>query len=371
MKKVTIICPVHQPTDIRIFKKEAMSLVNAGYKVSIIAKECSGLIIKNNNITVIGLNYKNRFYRFMSIPKIIFIALKERADIYHIHNPDTLPIGLVLKLLKRKVIYDTHENFRKKILLRIWIPKSLRRLTAYFIFYSEKLCSYTFDATIVTQEEQLREYTRSHLIGNSPLKSLRNDFNVNQSIEGVIKLVYVGGISEDRGLRHMLKLNYFMNNIRPTQLCLIGPPINSLTIDSLIAITNDHDNVSYHGSLPQEVAFEIVKSSDYGLILLDDVADYRDTSPNKLFEYMMLGTPFIATEFPKWQKLLNKENAGFFIPVEEICFALASKIIDERVDIDGYTNMAKSGIKFVNEKYNWSICDEPQLIKLYQNLLEV
>lgn len=370
VKKITIVCPVHEANDIRLYKKQAISLINAGYEVSMISKKNSAEISTSPNLNNIELTYKNRFVRLLSIPKIIVIALKEHADVYHIHNPDTLPVGLVLKLFGKKVIYDTHENFRKKILLRKWIPKLIRSVVANSVFYAEKTLSYCFDATIVTQEEQCSDYVRSCLIGNSPLIADNRDIKIEQNdIEQPTKLVYLGGISEDRGLSTMLKLCSLMNNISPTELYLIGPVINSLSSNELLIEVNKNDNVFYEGVLNQEMAFDLVKNCDYGLILLEDVADYSDTSPNKLFEYMMLSTPFIATDFTKWKALLSGISAGFFISPEGIDFNFANKLINTRNDQKSYQAMSKSGIDFVYQKYNWAISDEPQLLNLYKKVL--
>ena len=369
MKKVTIICPVHQSNDIRIYKKEALSLYNFGYKISMISRCHDHSAEELDGFTHISLDYKNRLSRFLSIPKIIFLALKERADVYHIHNPDTLPIGLFLKLFRKKVIYDTHENFHKKIHLRQWIPKLIRGFIANVVFYGERYSSYFFDATIVTQQEQCNDYVRACLIGNSPIIPVKNSSYIKHHNNDVIKLVYVGGISDDRGLSHMLNLCSLMNAIRTTELHLIGPPINSLTSNSLLAIIDKYDNVFYKGVIAQSNAFEIVKMCDYGLILLDDVADYRDTSPNKLFEYMMLGTPFIATDFPKWQSLLNGTNAGFFISPQKLNTEFSAQLISNIEHSFSYQNMALSGVEFVTEQYNWKVSDEPKLIKLYKQIL--
>lgn len=370
VKKITIICPVHQSNDIRIYKKEALSLSKLGYQISIISKQHDYDSDVIHGIEHISLDYKNRLARFLSIPKIIVLALKERADVYHIHNPDTLPIGLFLKLFRKKVIYDTHENFHKKIHLRQWIPKLIRSLIANVVFYGEKYSSYFFDATIVTQKEQCHDYVRSCLIGNSPLVETTNTSIIKvRSLNAPIKLVYVGGISHDRGVLHMINLCNKMNDIYSTELYLVGPTINSLTNDDLLKLINQHDNIFYKGSLEQHIAFDVVKDCDYGLILLDDVADYSETSPNKLFEYMMLGTPFVATNFIKWQDLLEQEKAGFFVSVDEINDELASALIDNYKDSITYQEMAMSGIKFVTQKYNWNISDEPQLIELYNKVL--
>lgn len=370
MHKVCIVSPVHNTSDIRIFKKQFTSLVNRGFKVSVICRADMIYAKSTKGVKITALDYSNRFLRFLHIPKIIYMALKDNADVYHIHNPDTLPVGIVLKLFGRKVIYDTHENFRKKILLRKWIPSLIRATIANMVFYGEKACSHLFNATIVTQEEQKKDYKRSCLIGNSPILPKRHSL-LNKSLEkDVLRLVYVGGISEDRGLSHMLRLCSLMNEVHPTELTLIGPAINSLTNEKLLELVSKTSNVIYKGTLAQSEAFEIVKGSHYGLILLDDVADYRETSPNKLFEYMMLGTPFIATNFDKWQSLLGSINAGFFVTPSTLNLQIAKKIAQAWLDDDNYKALSTEGAGFICNTYNWELTDEPKLLKLYEEVLK-
>lgn len=370
MTKVCIISPVHDTTDIRIFKKQALSLLNQGYQVSAICKQDSAGFAAIFDIKLQTLAYKSRLSRFISLPKILKLALKEKADIYHIHNPDTLPIGILLKVFRKKVIYDTHENFKKKILLRQWIPKALRAVIASSVFYTEKLFSYCFDATIVTQDEQLKTYHGTTLIGNSPL--LPSDFFmdcVKPKSADIIKLVYVGGISEDRGLSNMLTLYSVLNSITTSELHLAGPAINSTSKEDIISKVEEHKNVFYHGVLMQKEAFKLIKQSDFGLILLNDVADYKNTSPNKLFEYMMQSTPFIASDFKKWKEVTHGVNAGFFISTNKIDNNFAQLLSKYKNSPKMYNTMSKEGSVFIKNHYNWQIVDEPKLLNLYTNII--
>lgn len=323
-----------------------------------------------SEITINEINHTSRMTRFFSIPLFFYRAIKDKSDIYHLHNPDTLPIGIMLKLCGKSVIYDTHENFRKKILLRTWIPRILRRFIADSVFYTEKVCSLFFDATIVTQKEQLSEYKKSYLVGNAPIIKLEDEGKYNKCIgSSAIKLVYLGGVSEDRGLSSMIKFCGLLNKLHPTELNIIGPCINSLTELEIEDLIHDFPNIHYHGFLNQSEAFLFVRNSHLGLIMLEDVADYKETNPNKLFEYMMLGTPFISSDFEKWKRLLGSQNAGFFLDSKRFTLSQVEYIYSVISSEPDYSKLVHNGRKFVTKEYNWKAIDEKVLLSVYKGIL--
>ncbi|TEU17385.1 MAG: hypothetical protein E3J21_08470 [Anaerolineales bacterium] len=109
--KVCVMTSVHPPFDPRIFHKEAQTLVQAGYEVVLIAphdKESENV----DGVHIIGLpRYKRRFYRPLNWWRILRVALRQKADVYHFHDPELLPIGLWLQWWTGKpVVYDVHET---------------------------------------------------------------------------------------------------------------------------------------------------------------------------------------------------------------------------------------------------------------------
>jgi hypothetical protein len=127
--KVCILTSVHPPFDVRIFHKEAKSLVKAGYDVTLIAQHDKEEIV--DGVKIINLQKpRNRIER---MTKTIWSAYRKAvqvdADIYHFHDPELIPVGLLLKKIGKSVIYDVHEEYFESIKLKEWLPSLLR----YFI----------------------------------------------------------------------------------------------------------------------------------------------------------------------------------------------------------------------------------------------
>ncbi|GAH16762.1 unnamed protein product, partial [marine sediment metagenome] len=118
---------VHPAFDVRIFHKEAKTLVKVGYNVVLIAQHTKEEIVDGVRIVPLP-KPRNRFDRMTRVVwKLSILALRERADVYHFHDPELIPVGLILKLFGRKVIYDVHEDVPEQILNKDWVGNSIAR----------------------------------------------------------------------------------------------------------------------------------------------------------------------------------------------------------------------------------------------------
>ncbi len=107
--KVCMLTSAHHPVlDPRIFYKESTTLHAAGYDITVIGPHTADSVESGIKIRAFP-RAKNRFERILLTPwRILARSLKENACVYHFHDPDLIPMGLLLKLFGAKVVYDVH-----------------------------------------------------------------------------------------------------------------------------------------------------------------------------------------------------------------------------------------------------------------------
>lgn len=374
--KVCIYAPVHISTDVRVYQKEAKAIASAGYSVVLLAREDEEYRedpVQGQLRVEAVPRYKSRFQRFLMQPLMLRKILRTKASIIHLHNPDTLLIGFLLKLMGKTVIYDTHEDFTQRILMREWIPGKLRKGIAKAVGRLEAWAGRVFDASIATQADVAdRLGAKSIILENAPIsrgdlidRAYAYSLEVPKSAE--FRVIYVGTIGRTRGLLQMVKAMEYVNQFFSARLWLIGPVHDPGGMEQAKA-REGWVYVDYLGSLPQERAFAYIIQSDVGLITIQDVGDHAKTSPNKIFEYQRFGVPFIASDFAAWRKKIGHVGSGVFVNQgDALEIAQMISLLHDLPELA--KEMGQKGMAFTVNEYNWEIESE-KLVRLYQTLSE-
>ncbi|MFM7234879.1 MAG: glycosyltransferase [Flavobacteriales bacterium] len=136
MMKMLHIChftSVHPWNDIRIFHKECVSMAALGHRVTLVAVGDSDAEFTEKGVQVITLKnpFHGRISRAMRFSRLVVErAMNVEADIFHFHDPELLPHAVKFSRLKKKVIYDVHEDLPRQISTKPWIPAWARPLAA-------------------------------------------------------------------------------------------------------------------------------------------------------------------------------------------------------------------------------------------------
>ena len=133
MKRIVHVTTVHPRDDIRIFRKECVSLARAGYEVVQVVGDGQGdATIDGVRIVDIGVRPASRLVRMRMQPARALATVRElKPALVHVHDPELLPLAAAMQRDGIPAIYDAHEDVPRQILTKQWIPAPLRRPLAW------------------------------------------------------------------------------------------------------------------------------------------------------------------------------------------------------------------------------------------------
>ena len=367
MHKICHLTSAHPRYEIRIFIKMCRSLAAAGHDVSLVVAD--GLSDETKDgVKIYGVKEeKNRLLRIIKAPRRAYKkALLLNADIFHLHDPELLPIGLKLKKKGGKVIFDSHEDYPSQILYKPYMNKYLLKIIGKIYEIYEKKTLKKYDCIISAApfiSDRISKWHPSVIeIYNHPL--LEEFSHVERKPiqkEDIPAVCYVGGITEIRGVKEMVKaIELCNNNVR---LKLAGTFAPASLRDETIKIKGWKKTEEF-GFIDRENIQKILSASIAGLVVLWPTHNDMNSLPIKMFEYMAAGLPVIASNFPVYKEIVEGNRCGICVdPLkpEEIAQAIDFIVNNSEQTIE----MGKNGIKAVNEKYNWNI-EKEKLLNIFK-----
>ena len=304
------------------------------------------------------------------------ILKSDNIDALHIHDLPLAKVGYKLGLkYNKKFVLDLHENWPVLLELSPHTHTFLGKIlssTRQWLKYEKKYASLANGLIVVADEMRNRLLSKGISNKNiavvpntSPTKTFTDFKNVSPDTN-FITLYYAGGINEHRGLNIVLEGLSKITLPDNFRFWIIGKGKNEPFLKNMVKELNLEKYVIFCGWKTHSEVLEMLFKSDIAVIphLKNEHTD--NTSPNKIFHYMLAAKPILSSDCVYLKNLIIETNAGLIYPdtnSNEFGQKLIQLINDNKLRIE----LGKNGLKAAKEKYNWANTSLP-LIELYKNL---
>lgn len=364
--------------DPRVFN-EARSLIQAGYKVHVIARNWDkrnpprenwdGIeVIRVRTLlaprqgfgSVLWNGFSLILWQWQAYRQALILKNKSGFDIVHCHDLDTLLVGIRLKRkLNLPLIYDAHEIYGYMVADDFPSP-----IVNLFLIIEKKLLKYV-DQIINVTEAQRRYYVSitdkpiSVIMNCKPLQSLEYVYHNSQA---AFTLIYIGVLHQGRLIPMLLDAVSELPDIH----CIIGGVGQAKYVQEIEEKCRAVRNAEFIGQVPFDEVINLTQKADVVILIVDaQNANNRIGLGNKQFEAMVCGKPIICSKGTYSGELTEQEETG--LTVDSNKEALKQAIIKLRDNPELTERLGRNALRAAITKYNWHKQEE-KLIELYRGM---
>jgi hypothetical protein len=341
--------------------------VNAGHDVTIVAQHDGDDVINGVKIKAVPYS-KNRWQRWTAGLWCVFRnAQRLRADLYHFHDPELIPIGMWLSFRGKRVIYDAHEDLPKTFAYKYYIPEFARRTLGWLAGRMEDFAVRRFSAVVAATPSIGRRF-----VSLNPNTVVVRNFPTLGELADALQLrwddrpplvVYIGTMSPERGFR---EATHAMSVLPPelnARLAFAGP-IPAAVRDEILRLPGS-ERCDLLGELTRGGVASLLGRARVGLVSLHPMPNFLNALPVKLFEYMSAAVPVIASDFPLWRQIVEESGCGLLVDPKDLP-GIARAIEYLLTHSDEARQMGAAGRKAIEQRYNWNT-EQHQLLALYRS----
>jgi glycosyltransferase involved in cell wall biosynthesis len=300
-------------------------------------------------------------------------ALRVNARLYHFHDPELISIALLLKLHRKLVVFDVHEDYSADLLSKAWLRYNfIRMLFGSLAIWLEKLAGVVFDGIVTVTPDLGKRFpaSKTEVIRNFPMINLIDKAPSAEIVKPYATTVFVlaaghaWGLTRDRCIKELVSAIGSLESER--ELWLIGN-WESGDFQSECSLLKGFERCKCLGFLPLQSVYGYMKCADVGLALFRPEEGFLGRIPVKAFEYMATSLPMIMSDFPLWRDLFH-ECALFVNPLD--ARDIAEKMTMLTNDIELRRKLGRAGRRLVERKFSWET-EVTKLDSLYRRLLQM
>ncbi|MBT3171149.1 MAG: glycosyltransferase [Rhodospirillaceae bacterium] len=286
---------------------------------------------------------------------LLIAALRVRPDIIHAHDYFTAyPGRIAAALCGAALVYDAHE---------LIIPEKgqqLGRRNGFFYRLEKRILPRA--ALIIAANPERAELMREHYgLAQAPLdinnitpapvgtpgpdEALRRYPALQRGRDGLVRLVFQGFISADRGV--VASIAALAQLPEHFELVLVGggPPADIAAMHAAVAEYGVERRVIYLGRVPRDHLHDILQCCDIGIVYyFSRTLNQLYCAPNKIYEYAQAGLPMISSCQPPLRPVHEKYGISELVgcggdEAERLIPDLAKASQTIAADLAGYRKM--------------------------------
>jgi len=366
--------------DVRVHN-EAVSLIAAGYRVTILAWDRDYEAPARDRIDDIdvervrvrsthGRGAAQAWFAALVSVAMIGRALRRDFDVIHAHDMDMLPAAYVIARLKRRpLVYDSHEDYAGMLhgSVPLLLERAIRSLETVLARRADLVITV---GDILRRQFEERGCNPTVVVGNwKRLADYAPDADMRRAIrsrlgipDGALVVAYIAQLGRDRKIVELLNAV----RARPAVHLIVGG--NGVQQQAVADAAKACSNIHWLGFVkPGDVPGYTIAADAiyYGFDVASPNARY--SAPNKLFEALAAGCCVISGRFGEIQHIVAKRDCG--VLVDEFTDDQLVRALDACGDAERLARWKSNAANAGREQYSWEHA-EATLAGEYANLVD-
>ena len=235
--------------------------------------------------------------------RLFWFLLFQKHTLLLSNDLDTLLPNFIVSKLKRSVlIYDSHELFpeapelqNRPFVKSIW--ENLERFLLPKLQHAYTVCR------SIADHYQKQYGLKMEVVRNLPFRKIKTEQDKKQKT-----LIYQGTINPGRGLELAIESLVYLNDYN---LQIVGGGQGLDELKDLAKVKGVEKHVEFVGRVPYEELEKYTGQATVGLLLEEPLGkSFEYALPNKLFDYIHAGLPFIASNLIEVKRIVEAYGVG-------------------------------------------------------------